>query len=167
MLFRSNVGDRAMEGTTTYEVYYAASGNPRNGSVVATGSFGPLAKDACTELTYNPNGQVGNYMFHVFQRPGHPGQGDLWSEQCSIASCVTATTPPTHTPTPSTPDPRVGLSVACNNDLSATFTIRNVGGPLYNGTYTVSEPGQPVQTYPLELDTNESISFVEIGRAHV
>jgi hypothetical protein len=48
-------------------------------------------------------------------------------------------------------DPYVGLGVACNNDLSATFTMTNIGGPLVGGSYTVSEPGKSPVTFPLSL----------------
>ncbi|NWF65446.1 MAG: PD40 domain-containing protein, partial [Chloroflexi bacterium] len=70
-------------------------------------------------------------------------------------------------PAPATDDPYVGLGVACNNDLSATFTITNIGGPLMGGSYTVSEPGKPPVTNPLNLDSGESISFNAAGNATV
>lgn len=64
-------------------------------------------------------------------------------------------------------DPYIGLGVACNNDLSATFTITNIGGPLTGGSYTLSEPGKSPVTVPLNLNANDSISFNAAGNATV
>lgn len=103
-----NTGDRDMAGTSSYEVYWAASGNPKSGTIVASGTIPALKKNTCTYLTYdpktNPNGSAGNYMFKAYQRPGHPGTGVLWSTQCSIGQCSLPTaTPVTPTATPVTP----------------------------------------------------------------
>lgn len=82
---------RDMQGPSSWELYWSASGNPKNGSVIASGTINPLAAGACQTLTYNPadnpNGASGNYMFKAYQRPGHPGKGELWSESCSVI-CV-------------------------------------------------------------------------------
>ncbi len=80
-----------MDGPTTYEVYFAATGNPKNGSVVASGTVPALESGDCTTLTYDPNNVSGNYMFRALQRPGHPGAGDLWSSACEIGSCTEPT----------------------------------------------------------------------------
>ena len=103
-----NTGNRDMAGTSSYDMYWAASGNPKSGTIVASGTIPALKKNNCTYLTYdpktNPNGSAGNYMFKAYQRPGHPGQGDLWSTQCSIGQCSLPTaTPVTPTATPVTP----------------------------------------------------------------
>jgi len=103
-----NTGDRDMAGPSSYEVYWAASGNPKDGTIVASGTIPALKKNTCTYLTYdpktNPNGSAGNYMFKAYQRPGHPGTGVLWSTQCSIGQCSLPTaTPVTPTDTPVTP----------------------------------------------------------------
>ena len=87
----------------------------------------------------------------------------------------TATNTPTATPQSAgsaqgnvaAPDPYVGLGVACNNDLSATFTMTNIGGPLTGGSYTVSEPGKSPVSYPLDLNSNQSISVNAAGNATV
>jgi TasA anchoring/assembly protein len=77
-----------MEGTTTWELYWIATGNPRNGVVIASGTINALGQGECQTLTYdpsdNPNGASGNYMFKAYQRPGHPGQGVLWSDACEL-----------------------------------------------------------------------------------
>lgn len=96
-------------------------------------------------------------------------------EESAPVAPQTATSTPSPAPqvgsasqgNPTDPDPYVGLGVACNNDLSATFTITNVGGPLNGGSYTVSEPGKSPVTYPLDLNTNQSISVNAAGNATV
>lgn len=93
------------------------------------------------------------------------------AQQGQAAIAATSTNTPTSTPQPKpkvvVDDPYVGLGVACNNDLSATFTISNIGGPLSGGSYTVSEPGKSPVTSPLNLNANDSISFNAAGNATV
>jgi YqxM protein len=82
-----NVGDGDMADTTTYEVWYKASGNPKDGGIApgGTGTVPALDSGECTTLSYTPSPcTAGNYMFKVYQRPKHPGTGVLWSEQCSL-----------------------------------------------------------------------------------
>ncbi|MBL8100087.1 MAG: PD40 domain-containing protein, partial [Anaerolineales bacterium] len=86
----------------------------------------------------------------------------------------TPTETPTPTTTPITPvarnaadDPYIGLGVACNNDLTATFTITNNGGALVGGSYTVSEPGGTKETFPLDLGNRERERFTAAGNATV
>lgn len=83
-----NYGDRSMTGPSTWELFYAPSGNPKNGSMIASGTINPLAAGACQALSYDPGGISGNYMFKAYQRPGHPGTGELWSEACGLACAV-------------------------------------------------------------------------------
>jgi YqxM protein len=83
-----NGADEDMAGPTTWELYWIASGNPKNGVVIASGTINPLAAGECQTLTYNPganpNGASGKYMFKAYQRPGHPGTGVLWSDACEL-----------------------------------------------------------------------------------
>ncbi len=95
-------------------------------------------------------------------------------ENAPVVPQTATSTPPPTPPSggsvqgnPTDPDPYVGLGVACNNDLSATFTITNIGGPLSGGSYTVSEPGKSPVTYPLDLNTNQSVSVNAAGNATV
>ena len=83
-----NTGDHNMQGTSTYEVYYSPSGNPQSGTVVASGTINALEKNHCQDLTYNPNNIEGNYKFKAYQRPGHPGEGSIWSNTCEVNQCV-------------------------------------------------------------------------------
>ena len=80
-----------MEGTSTWELYWVASGNPKNGSSIASGEIIALESGICLELIYNPaenpDGEEGNYKFKAYQRPGHPGKGELWSEACELLYC--------------------------------------------------------------------------------
>ncbi|MCM3789895.1 hypothetical protein M3221_15995 [Domibacillus indicus] len=74
---------RDMEGTVTYEIYWAADGNPKNGEVVYTGTVDELASGESQTLTYIPS-EEGNYIFKAYQRPNHPGKGELWSEAIPV-----------------------------------------------------------------------------------
>ncbi|MBN1453496.1 MAG: right-handed parallel beta-helix repeat-containing protein [Anaerolineales bacterium] len=87
----NGAGSEDMEGSTTWELYWIASGNPKDGTVIDNGTIDPLAAGECQVLTYNPadnpNGASGNYMFKAYQRPGHPGEGVLWSNACEELVC--------------------------------------------------------------------------------
>ena len=85
-----------MTGKSRYEVYYRPSGNPKEGTVVGTGEVPILSPGQCATLRHEVD-QLGNYMIKFLQRPGHPGQGEVWSEQCSV-SCL-----PSPKPSPSIP----------------------------------------------------------------
>lgn len=82
-----NTGE-AMQGPTTWELLYAESGNPKNGVVVASGVIPPLAGGQTYTMSF-PVTASGNYMFQAYQRPGHPGQGELFSGQITFnkSSC--------------------------------------------------------------------------------
>src|SRR3990172_4642873 len=118
---------QAMLGESVYEVWYATSGNPKDGTMVATGTIPALEPGACTELTYDPGNVSGNYMFKAYQRPGHPGIGELWSEPCSITCEVNVSPTPTSDPSPSstptpTPDPTSSPTPTPNSDTTPTPT---------------------------------------------
>jgi YqxM protein len=126
-----NHGSR-MSGTTTYEIYYAASGNAKNGSVVASGTIPALNANASYTITYNPQGVTGNYIIKVYQRPGHPGTGELWSDGCSINYCPrpTATFTATNTPT---------ATFTATNTPTATFTATNTPTETPTATFTATD----------------------------
>ncbi len=73
-----NYGDRDMAGTTNYDVWYKATGNPIDGAKVAGGTIPALSKGQCFSIEYSATA-VGNYKFKAYQRPGHPGSGYTWS----------------------------------------------------------------------------------------
>lgn len=80
-----------MQGTTVWELYWIESGNPKDGEMIASGSTNVLEYGTCQILYYDPGenseGWLGNYKFKAYQRPGHPGPGELWSETCEILQC--------------------------------------------------------------------------------
>jgi YqxM protein len=82
----SNTGS-TMQGTTEYEVYYAATGNPKNGNIILNGDVQPIAENETTTLTAAIS-KPGNYKFKALQRPGHGNKEDtrheLWSETITI-----------------------------------------------------------------------------------
>jgi hypothetical protein len=96
-----------MAGATAWQLYWTPTGNPKHGEIISGGTIGALAAGECQVLTYNPNGASGNYMFKAYQRLGHPGKGELWSEACELhctvdhkapASAVTLNEGETQTP---------------------------------------------------------------------
>ncbi len=81
-----------MQGPTTWELYWIESGNPKDGVTITSGLMtNALEHGTCQILYYNPGDnseeEVGNYKFKAYQRPGHPGLGELWSETCEILQC--------------------------------------------------------------------------------
>ncbi|MBN1179320.1 MAG: FecR domain-containing protein [Anaerolineae bacterium] len=79
----NEINAQNMAGPTTWQLYWAASGNPRDGVVVASGTVNPLAAGSCQVLEHDPSSS-GNYSFKVYQRPGHPGVGETWSGTCEL-----------------------------------------------------------------------------------
>ena len=141
-----NVGDGDMEDSVPWQLYYAASGNPKNGSVIASGSLGPLDSGDCETLTYDPEGVSGNYMFRAEQEEGHPGQGELWSDACEIVCEV----PDTDTPVPTeTEIPTETLTPT--DTLSPTSTSTGTITPSNTPTITLTPtrtgtPSDPTRT---------------------
>ena len=75
-----------MQGPTTFEVWYSATGNPMTApdrQLVYTGVIPALPSGGTFQLTYVPT-MTGNYKFRAIQREGHPGSGDLWSQTCYV-----------------------------------------------------------------------------------
>lgn len=93
-----NHSNNDMAGTTQYEVYHAAAGNPKKGEKVGEGEVPVIKSNETFNLSYEAS-KSGNYMFKVYQRPGHPGNGELWSEEiklvCKDAKSEPDVTPPT------------------------------------------------------------------------
>lgn len=130
-------GGSGMDGTTTWELYWSATGNPKYGSKIASGTIPALSHDGTYEASFNPQnnsyGPDGNYMFKAFQRPGHPGTGSLWSEQISISGCVLT--------------PGIDL-VKSVNPTSAMV------GETVTYTFTITNSGSK-NLYKVELDDND------------
>jgi hypothetical protein len=147
---------RDMKGPTSFQVYYAPKGNPKNGSIVASGIVPALKSGECTYLTYNPNNIAGNYMFRAEQRPGHPGTGVLWSTMCKVSSCQIPTTPPpTETPTPTeepTEEPTATPTEQPTEEPTATPTEEPTEEPTATPT---EEPTEEPTATPTEQPTEE------------
>ncbi|WP_371069243.1 amyloid fiber anchoring/assembly protein TapA [Sediminibacillus sp. JSM 1682029] len=80
-------GGEDMKVTSTYEVYYAAKGNPKKGEKLELasdeGTVKKLKNGEKVELTFLAE-EPGNYKFKAYQVEGHPGKGELWSETITI-----------------------------------------------------------------------------------
>jgi YqxM protein len=76
-----------MEGPTEYAVYFAASGNPKNGNSIFNGYIQPIEIESTATLSLAVN-ESGNYKVKALQRPGHGNKEDtrheLWSETITI-----------------------------------------------------------------------------------
>lgn len=75
-----NSGDGAMSGPTDWELWYVASGPPKEGEIIAVGEIPPLDVDQEYVIYESASGGSGNYMFKSYQMPDHPGITVLWSE---------------------------------------------------------------------------------------
>lgn len=86
-----NNSGKAMTGTVTWELYYAAAGSPMTGSKITSGVFGPVAEgdSGIIEYTLTGGDAPGSYMFHVYQRPGNSIL-DLWSGPIDVSATVPA-----------------------------------------------------------------------------
>ena len=172
-------GGAAMTGTTSW-----SASAPGVSVAPASGTFS-LGAGESTVIALGPYPGT-KVSIVVNQRVGHPGTGVAKADAtCAKPAVVantatntptptiantstpTATNTPSPTNTPSQPDPYLGLGVACNRDLSASFTISNIGGPMKGGSYTINEPGKALQTVPFDLDADKSISFNTAGNASV
>ncbi|MFZ5933015.1 MAG: hypothetical protein ACOYT7_02985 [Patescibacteria group bacterium] len=128
-----NTGDGDMEDLVSWQLYYAASGNPKSGSIITSGNLGPLDSGDCETLTYDPQGVSGNYMFRAEQEEGHPGQGELWSNACELVCLV----PDTETPTPTDADTPTATNTPTIIPREPTRTPRprtGGGGPAETDT---------------------------------
>jgi YqxM protein len=80
-----------MQGPSTYVVYYQSSGaaptSKDPGTEVFRGEIPALNSGQSISLVYKPTGIPGNgkYKFMALQRPGHPGQGDLWGDEIQVS----------------------------------------------------------------------------------
>jgi TasA anchoring/assembly protein len=72
-----------MDGPTGYEVWYSESKNPKDGELLYTGEVPALSSGECFTIPLEGE-KTGNYKVKVYQREGHPGTGELWSETCAF-----------------------------------------------------------------------------------
>ena len=90
-----------MAGPVAWRLYYAESGNAKNGTLIASGTVPALGAGESYTISAPASEGTGNYIFKIYQRPGHPGQGVLWSNAIAFDADDCAT--PTSTPTPGKP----------------------------------------------------------------
>ncbi|RBW68312.1 hypothetical protein [Bacillus taeanensis] len=84
-IVKNGEDSQAMQGEVIYEVFWAEKGNPKEGEIVDTGVIEELMPGETQVLTYTPEQlKSGNYMFKAYQRPNHPGKGELWSESITV-----------------------------------------------------------------------------------
>lgn len=76
-----------MKGSSPWELFWAESGNPKDGLIETEGTIDPLKAGECQTLSAEIENLTGNYKFKAYQRPGHPGPGELWSEDCEMLVC--------------------------------------------------------------------------------
>jgi YqxM protein len=84
-----NGGDKDMQGPTTFVLYFNGDKDPNKnnlGNEIGRGTVPGLKSGESFMLTYLPESipSAGKYKFMVFQRPGHNGTGELWSDAISI-----------------------------------------------------------------------------------
>lgn len=143
-----NHGSQAMQGETVYEVLWSAEGNPKNGEVVATGIIQPLLTGETQVLTYTPDQlEPGNYIFKAYQRPGHPGKGELWSNAITVKQSS------------ETPD-----QVVIQRPLDQFFNSSVEGG---TATFTVPEGVGKVQiSFSSYVYPEGTVDFQEDGKPY-
>lgn len=150
-----NHGGGDMQSSVSWELYYSPSGNAKTGSIIESGSIGPLDAGECVTLSYDPNGVAGNYIFRAEQESSHPGAGELWSDTCSINSC----TVPGNTPVPptSTPASTFTFTPTPTNTTTPTFgpspTLTNTPTHTPTSTATSTVTNMPTLT-PTATFTN-------------
>jgi len=87
-VIKNGNGSKPMKGSVGYEVYWINKGNPKDGEKVAEGTVPALGTGETYTIAYSPD-IAGNYKFKAYQRPGHPGKGELWSDTIEVsASCL-------------------------------------------------------------------------------
>jgi len=167
-----------MQGPTTFEVWYSATGNPMTApdrQLVYTGVIPALPSRGTFQLTYVPT-MTGNYKFRAIQREGHPGSGDLWSQTCYVICQEPSATPTfTFTPTPTdTPEPTPTFTPTATDvvEPTPTFTFTPTATdvveptPTFTFTPTATDVVEPTPTFtntPIPTDTPEPTSTPNPG----
>jgi YqxM protein len=78
-----NGGDKDMQGPVNYEVWWAEKGNPKDGVKIGGGEVRALKSGESLILSFTPD-KNGIYKFKAYQRTGHPGQDELWSDEIAV-----------------------------------------------------------------------------------
>lgn len=172
-----NVGPGNMTAAVPWELYYSPNGNPSGGTVVESGSLGPLQSGECTTLNYEPS-EVGYFAYRLQQEPNALGPDVLWSNACMVYGyCFTpspsATVGLTHTTMPT----GVGSSATTTPTTSGNMITLTPGtstpgpGTATPGTTTQTPPAYqltltPTST-PRTMDYNLSAICGYVGDDHL
>lgn len=158
----------AMQGNSTYEVYYIASGNPKSGQKVGDGVITPILSGKSEKLKYLAT-KPGNYKFRAFQRPGHANnyntQQDLWSETITLA-CPDKTSNVNLQSQSSQPSNAQSSNVTVNQNLNSSSNVQNTsieGTGSQNVSNTTDQPqsqtnNQSGSTTSIDTQSNETNS---------
>ncbi|MEW6505561.1 MAG: hypothetical protein AB1457_16505, partial [Chloroflexota bacterium] len=146
----------AMQGTTTYQVLWKATGSARNGFVVHSGFVPALASGQCAVLSFNPLSvsnppvgyPLGNFVFRAQQRPDYAGNEPVvFSGQCRPFKDADECRLPT--PTPTTEDTATPTNTPVTPTATFTFTPTNTPvTPTATFTFTPTDtPEVPTATF--------------------
>ena len=124
-----------MDGPVAWALYYAESGNPRSGTQIASGTVPALNTSQSYTMSAPASEGTGNYIFRIEQRPGHLGQGELWSGQIRFDGDDCASPTPTSSTTP-TDTPTVTPTWTPTNTPTVTPTWTPTNTPTVTPTWT-------------------------------
>ncbi|WP_280770083.1 hypothetical protein [Salipaludibacillus daqingensis] len=160
MSYVKNTGDGDMTGSVEYKVYFAETGNPKNGDYIEKGTIGPLLTGEETFVEFSPN-KMGNYMVKFYQEDGHPGIGELWSNAVTVNDLECKVEQPIELQLTSVcsddPEDTRKWRVTNENDEDVTFTY-DVYGSEQAGEGTV-EAGEILY---FETDTEKGDNTVRL-----
>ncbi|MEW6180758.1 MAG: hypothetical protein AB1522_12615, partial [Chloroflexota bacterium] len=152
----------AMQGTTTYQVLWKASGSARTGVVVHSGFVPALSAGQCAVLSFDPLSvsnppvgyPLGNFIFRAQQRPDYAGNGTavIYSGQCRPFKDVDECSLPTPTPTNTPVTPTATFTFTPTSTPvtpTATFTFTPTSTPVTpTVTFTFTPTSTPVTPTP-------------------
>jgi YqxM protein len=84
-----NGGDKDMKGSSTFVLYYTEKGSPNKNNLgieIGRGSIPALKSGESIKLSFLTESipANGTYKFMAYQRPGHPGIGELWGMEIYV-----------------------------------------------------------------------------------
>ncbi len=146
----------AMDGATTYQVLWKASGSARMGVIVHSGFVPALSANQCAALSFNPLSvsnppegyPLGNFIFRAQQRPDYGGNNSVvFSNQCRPFKNADECRLPT--PTPTAEDTATPTNTPVTPTATFTFTPTNTPvTPTATFTFTPTDtPVTPTATF--------------------
>jgi YqxM protein len=84
-----NGGDSDMRGSSTFVLYYTEKGSPNKNNLgieIGSGIIPALKSGESIKLSFLTESMPdeGTYKFMAYQRPGHPGIGELWGTEINV-----------------------------------------------------------------------------------